>query len=659
MTPKLRSLRHLLIVIGLLVLAGALGVALDSATGYNRRLCLDIAFHASLALGLLLVLGLTGQFSLGHAGFLAIGAYTGAVVCGKAEFLAPQIAFWHQTCGLSLAVTGELVRAGGCVAGGFAAMLAAWLVGMPTLRLRGDYLAIATLGFGEILSVLITNSKYLGGNTGLSIPGMQREWIGQAGPNNPLAQNWSLWLQAQNIALPGAWVLILLVMSIIFVRNLKSSTTGRAMLAIREDWLAAETVGIPTTRYKVAAFVLGGALAGLAGGLYAHHQYLTPDSFRFMFSVELVTMVILGGQGSITGTVLAAAGLTLLPQILRTSSTLQHLAGTLGMETSAWNTFIDKWRIIIYAVLIIVLMIFRPQGLLGHHELNILWAKWRRRAIHDTVRVGVSIPPVMPIAIPNPQPLLIVKGLVMEFGGLRAVDDFNLELEPSSLVGIIGPNGAGKTTVFNALSGIYPVTAGTIKLAGHALTGLQPHHISALGLARTFQNIRLFKNLSVLDQIQIAQHVHHQQGLPAALMRHPAFYREAEQVRTVALDLLAFFNLEAYADQMAGQLCYGDQRRLEIARALATRPKILLLDEPAAGLNPAETRDLMRLIERIQREFSVAILLIEHDMKLVMGICQQLVVLDYGRTIAAGPPASIRQDAKVIAAYLGAVGSSG
>jgi branched-chain amino acid transport system permease protein len=491
---------------------------------------------------------------------------------------------------------------------------------------------------------------------------MQREWIGQAIPDNPLAQSWSLWLQAQQIALPGAWVMILLVISIICIRNLKSSTTGRAMLAIREDWLAGETVGIPTTRYKVAAFVLGGALAGLAGGLYAHHQYLTPDSFRFMFSVELVTMVILGGQGSITGTVLAAAGLTLLPQILRTSSTLQHLAGTLVMETSAWNTFIDKWRIIINAIIIIiiVLMIFRPQGLFGHYELDVLWAKWRRKSIRNNVQTDATpSQPAMPAMIPNPQPVLTVKGLVMEFGGLRAVDDFNLVLEPISLVGIIGPNGAGKTTVFNAIPGLYPVTAGTITLAGHALTGLQPHHISALGLARTFQNIRLFKNLSVLDQFQIAQHVHHQQGLPAALMRHPAFYREADQVRAVALDLLAFFNLEAYADQLAGQLCYGDQRRLEIARALATRPKILLLDEPVAGLNPAETRDLMHLIERIQREFSVAILLIEHDMKLVMGICQHLVVLDYGRTIAAGPPASIRQDDKVIAAYLGAVGSSG
>jgi branched-chain amino acid transport system ATP-binding protein len=246
----------------------------------------------------------------------------------------------------------------------------------------------------------------------------------------------------------------------------------------------------------------------------------------------------------------------------------------------------------------------------------------------------------------------------MQFGGLRAVDDFNLALLPGELVGLIGPNGAGKTTVFNVLTGVYRPTSGDIRVAApnglHSTRGLKPHAISHLGIARTFQNIRLFSNLSVLDNVQIAQHAHHRQGIPAAILRTPAFFREETTSRRRALGYLDLFNLAHLAGEQAASLSYGDQRRLEIARALATRPRILLLDEPAAGMNPTEKRELMELIRSLRPRFGLTVLLIEHDMKVIMGVCRRILVLDYGKTIAQGTPEEIRKNPAVIQAYLGA-----
>jgi branched-chain amino acid transport system ATP-binding protein len=238
--------------------------------------------------------------------------------------------------------------------------------------------------------------------------------------------------------------------------------------------------------------------------------------------------------------------------------------------------------------------------------------------------------------------------------GLKAVDDFNLALNPRELVGLIGPNGAGKTTVFNVLTGVYRPTSGQVQFGNKSLARLKPHAISHLGVARTFQNIRLFGNLSVLDNVMIAQHAHNKQGIPAAVMRTPAFYREEAASRHTAMGFLDLFGLTACAHECANSLSYGDQRRLEIARALATRPRVLLLDEPAAGMNPTEKRQLMEMIRAIRERFNLTILLIEHDMKVVMGVCERIIVLDYGRTIAAGTPEEIRRNPAVITAYLGA-----
>ena len=249
--------------------------------------------------------------------------------------------------------------------------------------------------------------------------------------------------------------------------------------------------------------------------------------------------------------------------------------------------------------------------------------------------------------------LLEVKHLTKHFGGLTAVGDVTLELNEGELVGLIGPNGAGKTTLFNLLTGVYEPSEGTITLDGHLLNGKQPYKIASLGLGRTFQNIRLFKDLTVLDNVLIAFSNHHKKHVFASFLRLPAFYKNEEALKAKAIDLLKIFDLDRDADTLAKNLAYGQQRRLEIVRALATEPKILFLDEPAAGMNPQETAELTDLIRRIKEEFKITIMLIEHDMNLVMDVTERIYVLEYGRLIAHGTPSEIKTNKRVIEAYLG------
>ena len=249
--------------------------------------------------------------------------------------------------------------------------------------------------------------------------------------------------------------------------------------------------------------------------------------------------------------------------------------------------------------------------------------------------------------------LLDVKNLTKHFGGLTAVGDVTLELNEGELVGLIGPNGAGKTTLFNLLTGVYEPSEGTVTLDGHLLNGKAPYKIAALGLGRTFQNIRLFKDLTVLDNVLIAFGNHHKPHAFASFFRLPAFYKSEEELKNKALDLLKIFDLDKEAETLAKNLAYGQQRRLEIVRALATEPKILFLDEPAAGMNPQETAELTELIRRIKNEFNITIMLIEHDMSLVMEVTERIYVLEYGRLIAHGTPDEIKSNERVIEAYLG------
>ena len=250
-------------------------------------------------------------------------------------------------------------------------------------------------------------------------------------------------------------------------------------------------------------------------------------------------------------------------------------------------------------------------------------------------------------------PLLEAKNVSIRFGGLTAVADFNLTIEPHELVGLIGPNGAGKTTIFNMLTGVYHPTEGQIAIEGKSTAGCKPYQITALGVARTFQNIRLFKELTVVDNVKIGGHIHYKYSGMSAVLHTNRFHQVEEIAERDAVELLRIFNLETRAQSYARNLPYGDQRRLEIARALAVKPKLLLLDEPAAGLNDRETIDLMRTIHDVRDRFNIAILVIEHNMELVMGICERIVVLSFGKTIASGTPEEVRANPVVIEAYLG------
>lgn len=558
---------------------------------YESGIILLVCINIILAVSLNLVVGLLGQLALGHAGFVSVGAYACAL-------------FW-----LNVELPYNLTYPVGLLAGGVAAAIVGVLIGIPALRLRGDYLAIITLGFGEIIRVVINFLPFTGGAKGL-----------RGIPNY--------------INFTGAFFVMALFIAFIF--TLIKSRHGRAIISIREDEIAAEASGIPTTFYKVFAFALAAFMAGMGGGLLAsYNRVLVPSSFDFMKSIEIVVMVVLGGMGSITGSVIAATVLTVLPEALRA---------------------VADYRMVVYSLILIMMMIFRPEGLLGRKEFSLTrlidWVivQWRKLIRPRPVKES-DVPDRSPDL--DTRPLLVIDDLGIDFGGLRALSDVSFTVHTNEIVGLIGPNGAGKTTVFNLLTSVYKPTTGTISLDGVALIGKKTFQITRAGIARTFQNIRLFKDETVIENVKTAFQSRMKYTIMAGVLRLPSYRSEETEIDRRSRELLQVFDLERFADERADSLPYGAQRKLEIARALASNPKLLLLDEPAAGMNPIETQELMKTIQTIRTRFSVSILLIEHDMSLVMGICEQIIVLDYGQMIAQGTPEEIHSNPRVIGAYLG------
>ncbi|NLO14257.1 MAG: branched-chain amino acid ABC transporter ATP-binding protein/permease [Clostridiales bacterium] len=580
-------------------------IANKGVNNYVSGIIITVLITIIMTASLNVTTGLLGQLALGHAGFMAIGAYASALFTRSVG-----IAF-----GLSLPIS--------LLLGGLMAAVFGFLIGTPALRLTGDYLAIITLGFGEIIRVVIENLEFTGGAAGLTrITRMSRAFSSDTAVST--AVQFSIVF----------WITVVIIASIF---TLGRSRHGRAIISIRENVVASEAIGIPTTRYKLLAFTIAAFFAGIAGGLYAHQTgILNAKIFGFNKSIEYLVIVVLGGMGSITGSIIASIILVTLPEMLR------------GLA---------EYRLIIYSLVLILMMLFRPSGLLGTREFSLLdfweWAERFFRKVFKGKTSETKMPFTPRYDVWEEKPVLEICRLGISFGGLRAADDVNLCLMNNEIVGLIGPNGAGKTTIFNMLTGVYIPTDGDINLLGKRINGLAPHEITKNGIARTFQNIRLFKSMTVLENIKVAFHSRMHYSTLSGILRDSDCTSEERGIDIRARELLRVFQMEDVADAPSSSLPYGQQRKLEICRALASNPKVLLLDEPAAGMNPMETTELMQTIKTIRNRFSVAILLIEHDMKLVMGICERIYVLNYGKVIAEGTPEQIRNNPGVIAAYLG------
>ncbi|MBF0487917.1 MAG: branched-chain amino acid ABC transporter ATP-binding protein/permease [Nitrospirae bacterium] len=558
---------------------------------YLELVAMYVGINIILALSLNLVNGYMGEFSVGHAGFMAVGAYGASILTVKV--FAPAAGVWI----FPLAI----------IAGGVLAAVAAVVVAIPSFRTRGDYLAIVTLSFNMIVKSVLENVDVVGGPRGFL--GMEKL-----------------------TTLP--WTFAWTVVSVWAIRNFVYSNIGRGVLSIREDEMAGAAMGVDTRKVKLHAFVVSSFFAGVAGGLYAHLlQFISPRTFDILKSTEILIMVYLGGVGSIAGSITGAVIYTVLIEALR----------VLGM-----------WRMVIMPLLLVLLMIYRPKGIFGFTEFR--WFKPIAAKKGD----GAIVPYMAASEPRRPTPgdeLLTINGLTHYFGGLCALSDFNLKLDSGQIMGIIGPNGSGKTTLFNLISGYYRPSRGNVVFNGVEITRLRPNEINAQGIARTFQNIRLFNNLTVEDNVKVGMFNAVNYNAADAMVRTRSFIKREKYVSARVLALLELFALDKYAKELAKNLPYGQKRRLEIVRALATRPRLLLLDEPAAGMNPSETGALMELVHRIRDEFQLTVMVIEHHMSFIMGLCERITVLDFGVAIAGGAPEQIKDDKKVIEAYLGSSGS--
>jgi len=606
---------------------------------------------AILALGLNIVVGFAGLLDLGYAAFFAIGAYTYGMLASY-QVQPEWTSFFEPLQWLGLVA--RLPGAGGPDHVHFTVSF--WLMlpvsaavaaffgiafGAPTLRLKGDYLAIVTLGFGEIVPIVARNTPSLtNGAAGLN---------GVAPPN--------LFGYAFGVkSAPYYYLGLGLVVLLIFVSvRLRDSRIGRAWMAIREDEIAAEAMGINRAKLKLLAFAIGAAFAGLTGTFYvAKLQTATPEMFTFPVSVMVLVMIVLGGMGSVAGVVLGALILQLLQSwFLQDLSQWIHALGRLTGIAFLQQIELVQSIELIFGIVLVVMMIYRREGLVPAHRA----AAGLSHAEQTAVPSRGGIAGELAVARRSPDltaPLLEVKSLAKAYGGIKALQDVNLTVMPGRIVAVIGPNGSGKTTLFNLITGMIKPDTGTVRLAGKDITALAPHLIVERGIARTFQNLRLFANMPVIDNVLVGTHAHTSTGALGAVIRPPRVRHEEEAARKRAVSVLAIFGnrLLPRLTHLARTLSYANRRRLEIARALACEPALLLLDEPTAGMNPTETLELTDQIRSL-RDHGITILLIEHKLNVVNEIADTVIVLDHGEKIAEGRPEEVHRNEEVLSAYLG------
>ncbi|MUG70693.1 MULTISPECIES: ABC transporter permease subunit [Paenibacillus] len=550
-------------------------------------------------LGLTVGMGYGGQISLAQAAFFGLGAYS--LASATVLFGLP---YW---VGVLLALLVPVVSG--------------LLLGAISLRVVTHYLALVTIGFQIIVQLVMHNWKIVfGGADGVG--GIPRPF----GIDDLKAYYWVC--------------LTVLLVCMLFVYRMRRSRLGRALFALREDELAASAIGIDLYRTKMMAFSVCSALGGVGGLLYASaYQYISPDVFSFEQSVTFFAMLITGGADSIIGTLVGTVLLTWLPEWLR--------------------SFKDYY-LAIYGGLIIAVLIFVPNGIWGIVSslyLMVMKKKGSGNAASGTIkfvegkRLSYLERQDAP-AIKSRQPVIFeVNGLKKHFGGVKAVDGVDFHIRKGDIHVLIGPNGSGKTTVINVLSGLYAATEGTVSYRGNPIANLRPHLIVKQGIARTFQNIRLFPELTVIENVMIGQHIRTKSNLGSIFFNIRSFRDEEKKIRERAEEALAFVGFENYAEKVKN-LAYGQQRLVEIARALATEPELLLLDEPAAGMNPEETQELVKLLKRMN-ELGITMLLIEHDMNLVTQVADSITVLNFGKKISEGSLEQVLDDAEVIKAYLG------
>jgi branched-chain amino acid transport system permease protein len=605
--------------------------------------------YATLALGLNIVVGFAGLLDLGYAAFFAIGAYFYGILTSF-QVMPLWSSVWQPFAFLGLV---EKINQGGpdlvhftlsfWIALPAAALVSAFfgiLFGAPTLRLRGDYLAIVTLGFGEIVPIVARNMDSItNGAAGLN------------GVQAPKLFGFSFGINAE----PYYYVGVGLCAFLIFVSTrLRASRIGRAWVAIREDETAASAMGINLVRYKLLAFAIGAGFAGMTGVYYvAKLQTATPDMFNFNVSSMLLVMVVLGGMGSVWGVVLGAVLLQLmqtwlLPQVTGWAHALGDLTGIAFLQ----QVDFVQWTQLFFGIILIAMMLYRRGGLIPEMKKV---PPLSFAAQHAEVKRGgfVGLDKI-PRWTPGTGNALEIRGVTVKFGGLTALNAVDLTLPAGGVLAVIGPNGSGKSTLFNVITGLVPANSGSIKCHGVELLGLAPHEVLAQGVARTFQNIRLFPNLSVLENVMIGRHARLHTGPIGAVLHTPGSVAEERSAKQAVLDIIAMFGnrLTPRLAQTVGGLSYANRRRVEISRALASRPKILLLDEPTAGMNPAETLELAEQIKSLH-DMGLTILIIEHKLDVVTKLADKVIVLDHGDKIAEGLPDEIRRNEQVLTAYLG------